>query len=251
MLTMSKEVKRRHYSVGPIILMLTVGSVFTAIGVALVVIMISSIIKHGLVGIDAFIIVPIIMTLALLGFGGVGLYMGGKQIYLWIREHKTKRQGKDATAKIIDYKCASFSKGGNNNKRWALVLSYTDGGERKTFTTDYLFEINEFKYLRTLSEIKIKIDGEFVAVTEPFTEDIYKLDSYYGIERAFFQQKPVKIIMRLWVVCFFASLIFLFVSMAIGNSACLRVAIPLIFAISFPFAIPLAILLIKWMTRKK
>lgn len=251
MQTMSKEVKRKHYGVGPIILMLTVGSVFTVIGVAMVVIIISSMIKHGLVGIDAFIIVPIIMILALLGFGGVGLYMGGKQVYLRIREHKTKIRGKDATARMIDYKCASFSKGRNTNKRWALVLSYTDGGERKTFTTDYLFEINEFKYLRTLKEIKIKTDGEFVAVTEPFTEDIYKLDSRYGIEKEFFRKKSVSVLLRLWTAFFFIALAFLIVSIVIGDRVCIKIAIPVIFGVHFPFVIPLAILLIMWIRRKK
>ena len=248
---MSKEIKRRHYSVGPIILMLTVGSIFTAIGIALVVIMISSLIKVNFIGIDAFIIVPFILIIALLGFGGVALYMGGKEVYLWIREHRTKRRGNDATAIITDYKCASFSKGGNTNKRWALILSYKDGGENKTFTTDYLFEINEFKYLRKLPKIKIKIDGDFVAVTEPFTEDIYKLDSRYGIEKAFFKQKPVAILLRLWMVFFFIALAFLIISMVIGNSVCMQIAIPVIFAVHFPFVIPLAILLIKWFSRKK
>ncbi|MDE5547785.1 MAG: hypothetical protein K2J30_02170, partial [Clostridia bacterium] len=79
---MGKEIKKRNYSVGPIALMLTVGSIFTAIGIALIVITISGMIEHGIGMIGAGIIGPIVFILAFMGFGITALVMSGKQIYL-------------------------------------------------------------------------------------------------------------------------------------------------------------------------
>ncbi|MDE6303038.1 MAG: hypothetical protein K2M36_05575, partial [Clostridia bacterium] len=194
------EVKRRNYSIGNIVLFLTIGGVFTALGISLLAITFDGVIKYGIAVIGAGIIMPIILILALLGFGITALVMGGKQIYLWIRGSITLKRGKDATAKIVGHKSASFGKNANTRKRYALVLSYNNGEENKTFTTDYLFDINEFRYLSRLECIKVKIDGNFISVCEPFPKDIYKVDSTYGIELAFYKQKPVAILLRLWVV---------------------------------------------------
>lgn len=57
---MSKEIKKRNYSVGPIALLLIVGSIFTAIGIALIVITISRLIEHGIGMIGAGIIGSIV-----------------------------------------------------------------------------------------------------------------------------------------------------------------------------------------------
>ena len=77
------------------------------------------------------------------------------------------------------------------------------------------------------------------------------LDSRYGIERAFFKQKPVKILSRLWLICFIAAFVFLIVSIVIENSICAKIAVPIIFIIHIPFAIAFAVYLIKWFRRKK
>ncbi len=247
---MSKEIKKRNYSVGPIALMLIVGSIFTAIGIALIVITISGLIEHGIGMIGAGIIGSIVFILAFMGFGITALVMGGRQIYRWVRENRTKKYGKESTAKIVDYKSASFSKSANTRIRYALILAYNDDGEDKVFTTDYLFDVNEFKYLKGLESVKIKIDGNFVTVCEPFTKDIYKVDSTYGIELEFYKQKPVTILLRLWVVFFFIAFAFLIASLVVWKDLVI-VAIVIVFTIHFPFAIPLAVYLIKWIRRKK
>ena len=117
--------------------------------------------------------------------------MGGKQIFLRIKQSITYRRGKEITAYITDYKTASFSKGGNTRIRYAVEITYSDGGESKSFTTDYLYDVNEFKYLKELVTIKVKIDKNFVTICEPFPNEIYKVDSNYGIELEFYRQKPV------------------------------------------------------------
>ena len=248
---MGKEVKKRNRSVAGIALILTVGGIFTALGIAMAAITVSGLLKYGIKEIGAGIIMPLIFITALSGLGGTALFIGGKQIYLWIKEHKTDKHGRSSTARIIDHKSAHFSENVNTNIRYALTLMYNDCGKDKTFTTDYIFDINEFRYLKTLDCVKIKTDGNFVTVCEPFTEDIYKLDSKYGIERMFFRQKPVAILLKLWMAFFILALVFLVVSLIIGNNICLKVAVPLIFAVHFPFATALAVYLIKWLNRKK
>ncbi len=249
---MSKEVKRRRYCVSEIALQLTVGGIFTALGIAISVNAIKGLIKYGTISdLGPAIILPIIIILALMGFGMTALIMGGKQIYLWIRENRTREKGIESLARIIDYKRASFGKRTNTNIRYALVLSYNDGGVDKTFTTDYLFDINEFRYLKELEEVKIKIDGNFVIVSEKFTEEIYKLDSVYGIERAFFKQKFVKILLRVFGILLFASIIFLIASMLLENGTLVKAAMITFGVVNFGCIVPLAVSLIRWMMRKK
>lgn len=247
---MKNHSKKSSLSSG--IILLIIGSVFTAIGIALLVITIKGLVSAGDLSMIGWgIIMPIILTLALLGFGTVALVMGGKRIVTRIRQSRTYLRGRDGTAQIIDSKSTSFRKGGNNRKRYAVVLAYCDGNEDKTFITDYLFDVNEYKYLKKLDSIKVKINGNFVTVYEPFPEDIYKVDSTYGIEIAFFKQKPVAILLRLWTVFLIAAVVFLIVSFFIKNSAVTLAAIIVLFSVHFPFVIPLAILLIKWIRRKK
>lgn len=231
--------------------MLIIGSIFTTIGIALFVITIKGIISVGISTIGWGIIMPVILILAFFGFGITALVIGGKKLYARIKQSITYRRGKESTAQIIDYKSASFDKGGNTRKRYALILAYKDNNEDKIFTTDYLFDVNEYIYLQKLRNIKVKIDGNFVTVCEPFPNDIYKVDSIYGIEIAFFKQKPVAILTRLWIVFFVAALLFLIASFIIGNSTVTKAAIITIFAVHFPFVIPLAVYLIKWLNRKK
>lgn len=140
--------KRRNYSVATIALLIFVGSVFSAMGIALLVITLDDVIKGGMKGMGAGIIMPIVFILAFFGFGITALVMGGKMIYRWISEAKTNKKGKDSTARIIDDKCASFGKGGHTRLRYALVLVYNDGTEDKIFTTDYNYDINELRYLK-------------------------------------------------------------------------------------------------------
>ena len=240
--------QNRKSSLSSGILLLTIGGIFTAIGIAMTVIVIGGLIKKGISNIGAGILMPIVMILALLGFGITALVMGGKQIYSRIRQSITYRHGKESTASIINYKTASFGRSGNTRIRYALVLSYDDG---KTFTTDYLYDVNEFNYLKKLKNVKVKTDGNFLTVCEPFPKCIYKVDSYYGIELKFYRQKPVKTLLILWMVFFLVAFIFFIISFFIGNRSVSTAAIITLFAVHFPFVIPLSIYLIKWLIRKK
>lgn len=242
----------RKSSLSSGILLLTVGGIFTAIGIALFAITIKGIVTAGDLSVIGWgIIMPIVLILALLGFGTTAFIMGGKKVCSRIKQSVTYRRGKDGTARVIDHKSASFDKGGNKRIRYSLILAYNDGNEDKTFTTDYLFDVNEYKYLQKLDGIKVKINGNFVTVCEPFPKDIYKVDSIYGIEMAFFKQKPVAILLSLWLIFFIAAAIFLTVSFFIGNSAITSAAIIAVFAVHFPFVIPLAVLMIIWINRIK
>lgn len=232
------------------ILLLICGSIFTALGVAIVVIIIKGLIQYGIGIISIGIIMPILLISALLGFGITILIMGGKKIYLRLKQNQTYNKGTIITAQLIDYKSANFGKRTNTCIRYALVLSYNDEGENKTFTTDYLFDINEFNHLKKLKNIKVKLYNNFVIVNEQFSEDIYKVDSVYGIETEFYKKKPVALLMRLWRIFFVFSIIFLVASFIIKDSTVTTIAIITIFTIHFPFVIPLAIYLIKWITRK-
>lgn len=243
----------RKSSLSTGILLFTIGSIFTAIGIAILVITVKGLITAGDFGIIIGwgIIMPIVLILALLGFGITALVMGGKRIYSRIRQSIACRRGKEDIAKVIDCKSASFDSGGNIRIRYALILAYHDNGEDKTFTTDYLFDVNECKFLQKLGKIKVKKDGNFITVCEPFPKEIYKVDSVYGIERAFFKQKPVAILLLLWIIFLFAAFIFLIVSFIIGNSVVTESAIIILFAVNFLFVIPLAVYFIMWLKRKK
>lgn len=237
----------RKSSLSPGILLFTVGSIFTAIGIAILLITIKGIITAGDFSLIGWgIIMPIILILALLGFGITALIMGGRRLYLRIRQSIAYGRGKEGIAKVVDYKSTSFDSGGNIRIRYALILTYNE-----TFTTDYLFDVNERKYLQKLGKIKVKKDGDFITVCEPFPQDIYKVDSVYGIEMTFYRQKPVAILLLLWVIFIFAAFSFLIVSFIIRNSAVTESAIITLFAVNFLFAIPLAVLFIKWINRRK
>lgn len=243
--------KNRKSSLTYGIILLISGGIFAAIGLGLIVIATKEIVKSGIGTIGAGIIFPIIFILAFLGVGITALTFGGKQIYLRIRQSRTYVHGKEVIAKVVDYKSASFGKDHNTRIRYALVLAYDEDGEDKIFTTDYLYDVNEFRYLSGLGSINVKVDGNFVAVVEPFPKDIYKVDSTWGIDVAFFKQKPVAILMRLWIIFFIAAIIFLIASFFIKVSNITMAAVIILFTVHFPFAIPLSIYLIRWFMGKK
>lgn len=239
--------QNRKSSLSSGILLLTIGGIFTAIGIAVTVIVIGGLIKIRIGDVGVSVFMPIFMILALLGFGITALIIGGKKIYSRIRQSTTYRYGKESTATITDYKTASFGRGGNTRKRYALVLSCDDG---KTFTTDYLYDVNEFYYLKKLKNVNVKTDGNFLIVCESFPKDIYKVDSKYGIELEFYKQKPVKILLILWVAFVLTAFIFLIASFFIRNSTVTTAAIITLFTVHFPFAVPLSIFLIRFIRKK-
>lgn len=155
--------RNRKSSLSSGILLLTIGGIFTAIGIAMTVIVISGLIKIGIGDIGPGILMPIAMISALLGFGITGLVMGSRQVYSRTRQSITYRYGKESTATIIDYKSASFGRGGNTRIRYALILFYDNV---KAFTTDYLYDVNEFNYLKKLKNVNVKTNGNFLTVCE-------------------------------------------------------------------------------------
>ncbi len=251
---MSEVVRKKRYHVGPIILLLFCGGVFTALGVALVGITISSFWRAPSVKeIAMAFTLPLIFIVALLGFGITALVMAFRMIRGWVKLNQTQKVGTITTARLVDYKVVAHN--GNTNKRYALVLEYEDNGTYRTFTTDYIFDINERKYLSKLKDIKVKVNGDFVTVAEEFTADIYQLDPHYGIELAFYRQKPVRRILTAWRICVIVAIIWLVVAIilttTLGESLFLLSAVFLLFVGNIPFAILTTIYLIKWMTRKR
>ncbi len=246
---MSKEVKRRHYSIINIVFPFIIGSIFIALAIGILVSIIKSYIKFD-GAFDWFTLVPIVLFVILpISLGSVALYFAGKDVYHWIMEFKTKKRGFETTAYITDYKTVSHNK--RQNTRYSLVLSYKDeNNDTKTFKTNYIFEINEFKQLRALNNIKVKVYKNFVAVVEPFTEDTYKLDSKYHIELEFYKQKPVAITLKIWRICCIAAIILLIISIilttTLNNGIYLIISVGLLFAANMPFAIILSIYLIRW-----
>lgn len=250
---MKDKAKSRH-NIVTIIFLLIIGSVFVALGIGILAALIKSWARED-VKVGAFALVPLICFVALpIAMGSVALSMSIKEIYHWVRETQTAKSDKETTATLIDYKIVSYNNG-SLNKRYALKLSYELDGETKIFTTDYIFDINEFKYLQSLDTIKIKVDGQFVAVAEKFDKEIYKIDPMYGIERAFFEQPPVKRCFSVLRIAVIIAVILLFASIiltaVLENGIFLIVGVSLFCAVNVPFAIILAIYFIKWFKRKE
>ena len=228
-----------------------VGLVFIAVAIGVLVNLIISCVKSP-ASIGWSVLVPFLLYFLIpMAFGCLALYFSIKEIYHAVCECKVKKSGVETTARLVDFKVVSHEN--TVNKRYALVLSYEFNGETKTFTTNYIFEINEFTYLKSLESIKIKTDGNFVAVVEPFNEDIYKLDSRYEIELDFYKQKPVAKTLKIWRICCITAIILLFVSIiltvTLNNGLYLIIGVSLLFSANLPFAIILAICLISWFRR--
>lgn len=253
---MKKEVYRKRYSVVTVVMLLAGGGVFIALGIGVAVALISSLVRGPRTSQDAYVIIPLLLFVVLpIALGTFTFVLGGRQVYSWVRINRAIKYGLETTAVIKDYKVVSHSKSGTMNKRYALTLSYKAGDGTKTFTTDYLFDINEFKHLRKLNKIQVKVDGNFVAVTEPFTEDVYKLDSRYEIETAFFKQKPVAKILRVWRIICLIAIAWLFISIVLTtllkNGTYLLTGVIILLAVNLPVAIILAVYLIMWINGKR
>ena len=228
------------------IIILTLGVFLTVIGSALLIMSIKDSISND----NSELVAQIVVSLVVLGFGIILIVLGGKKIYLRIRQSKTIRSGKETTAKITDYRTVSFAEGRGARIRYAFVLFYNDGVSDKTFTTDFIYDINEYKYLMGLEKVRIKFDKNFATISEPFPKDIYKVDSDYGIDLKFFKQKSIKILFCLWAIFFAAALSFLIASIIMGNGTAILAATIFVFGINGPFMLALAVSLIKWYMRK-
>lgn len=244
---------RRRHSIGTSVILLIAGCIFIALGIGVLIALVSSLITADKSTINIAIVVPIILFVILpIAFGVIPLVMAIKQIYYIVREKKANKSDIETTARIYDYKIVSYK--GIQNKRFALKLVYNLNGEKK-FTTDYLFDINEFKYLQSLGQIKIKVDGNFVTVTEPFPEDIYKVDSVYGIPLEFYEQGIVKKGLFTWRILCPIAIVWLIISIVLTtvlhNGIYLITGVIILFVTNFPIAIILAIYFIIWLKRKR
>ena len=246
--------KRKRHSVLTIVLFLIVGCIFIALGTGIFIALISSLIKSERSASDIYVIVPLILLVLLpIAFGSMPLIMAIKQIYYIVREKKANKSAIETTARILDYKAVRYN--GKQNKWYALKLVYFLNGEQKTFTTDYLYDINELTYLRSLSHIKIKVNGNFVVVAEAFSKDIYKIHSKYGIPIEFFEQSTVKKTLRIWQTLVLIAITFFIISIVLTttlhNGIYLMTGAIILFAVNIPFIIILVICLIKWIKSKR
>lgn len=236
------------------ILMLSVGSVFVALGVGVCIALISSVLRADPADVGFFIVVPIILWVLIpITFGAVALVMGGKPLYHLIKTKQTLQRGLATTARLVDYKTVSHH--GRLNRRFALKLAYALNGEPKTFTTDYVFDVNELKYLKSLSQIPVKVSGNFVAVAANFPDEIYQIVPRYEIPVAFFQQSIVRKTLRIfWRLCpmMMLGLLAAIVLTCVWHNGVYLVTAAIIFvAFNLPFALILAVCLIKWLRRKR
>lgn len=254
---MGKNVTKRHYSKSTIVFLTIIGVVFIALAIGVLTAIIKSCIKFGFIiailEVGWFILVPIILFVIIpFVFGMLALSIVGKNVYHWRMEIKAKRYGVETVAQIIDYKVVSYNY--RSNTRYALVLSYKDNNETKTFTTNYIFDLNEFKHLRRIKNIKVKVYKSFVVVTETFTEDVYQVDPTFHIELEFYQQKLVAITLKLWRICCLLAVAWLVVAIiltaVLNEGLYLIIAVCLLFLSNMPFAVVMAIYLIRWIWGK-
>jgi len=243
-------VNRKRHSLSSIIFLSIIGSIFVALGIGVLYKIISSIFKFPNNPPGWIVIVPILLFVLLpIAFGTLAFVFAGKQIYFWLNETKTSKAGTETTAKIVDYKVV-HRHDNINSKYYALTLEYNLDGVTKTFTTDYLYDINEYNHLKSLENVKIKVDKNFVVIEEKFTKDIYKYDSRYGIELDFYRQKHVAITLKVWRWTSIPAVILVFVGIALtcvfNNGIYLIVSVCLLVGVNLPVAITMAIFLIRW-----
>lgn len=243
---------RKHFCFSEILFLLILGSVFIAVGLGVLIAVTVSVFRAGKVVVAA--LVPIFcFGLLPIAFGSIPLVLGIKRLRSFIGERKADRFGVESTARITDSKVVSHN--GRLNRRFAFKLSYEWNGQQKSFVTDYLYDLNEFRYLQSLKRVKIKVVGKFVAISEPFPEDIYEINPRYEIETAFFKQSAVKKIFRIWGIVVRIAVLLLIggavLSAVLHRAIYLIVAAILFAAANVPLAVIGAVFLIKWMKQKR
>lgn len=247
---MSKNITKRYYSKSTVVFLTIIGSVFVALAVGIFSALVDGCIRAGFTW---FVSVPFTLFVVLpFTFGMLALSIAGKDVYHWIMEIKAKKHGVETVARIVDCKTVSYNY--RSNTRHALVLSYQDNSETKTFTTNYIFDLNELRHLRRVKNIKVKVYKNFVVVTESFAEDVYKVDPTFHIELSFYQQKPVAMTLKVWRICCLLAIAWLVVAIILttilSNGLYLISAVCLLFFANMPFAVVLAIYLIRWIWGK-
>ena len=86
---------------------------------------------------------------------------------------KVVQLGTDGVCQIVDYRVMKY-----NNKRWnkrfALIVKYVDNGIEKKHKTGYDYVVEEYRYLKSLQEIKCKFQGNSLIITEKIPDKIYE-----------------------------------------------------------------------------
>ena len=86
---------------------------------------------------------------------------------------KVAQLGTDGVCRIVDYRIVKY-----NNKRWnkrfALIVKYIDNGIEKKYKTGYDYVAEEYRYLKSLQEIKCKYKGRLLFITEKIPDEIYE-----------------------------------------------------------------------------
>ena len=212
-------INRGRYSVVKIVMLSFGGGVFVALGVALVVREIESLIKNAQTVKPSFggVILFTVLTLMLFVFGGMPLYIALRDVYHWVMTSITKKRGEISYATIVDSRCISQGgkAGPNINLSYAFELLYEKDGEKKIGKTDTVYDINEYKYLKSLPQVRIKIYKNYVVIDEEFRYEIYKLNSRYGIDKKYFVEKPFSTILNVWRIVCILSIISFFVLFAL------------------------------------
>ena len=244
-----KKKTSKQYGIPTTIFFLVLGGVFISVGIGVIIAVISSVVKANDFAGGAALIPLFLFGLLPLAAGTFAAVSGGKRIYLRVKSRWAEQSGADGTAIIVGSKSVRY-RANVNCRYYSLTLKYKDGDEYKTFTTDYIFDRNEFRHLKSLKSIRIKTDGGFVVVAEDFAEDIYKIHPVYGVETKFFKQKPVAKILSVWRVLCIIAIVLLFISIilttVLKDGIYLIVGASVLVGVNLPVAIILAVYLIKW-----
>ena len=245
--------KKARYNRIEVIFEIALGGVFIAVGLGVTIAVSSSVIGADATALYAAAVVPISLFGVLpIAFGLIPFTTACKKIAYSRREKRALQRGTNATAQILGCKTVSYN--GTQNKRYALKLTCTVDGKEKFFTTDYLFDVNEYKYLRHRS-VAVKVDGNFFAVTEPFPRDIYTVNPMYGIEWDFFTQNKVRATLRILRIAVALTLTVLLsavvATVVLHKGIYLIVAAIAFVAVNIPFAVLLAVFFLQWVKRKK
>ena len=238
-------INRRQYSIFKVVMLTIGGAIFLALGIKLLSMEIEMLIEDIQAGksLDGSYIFMSIVILLLFFFGAIPLFLGWRDVYHSQRKRIARKRGEEGYAVIVE--SFGHSEGGrtgaNINRYYGFVLRYEIDGEEKTFKTDAVFEINEFKYLKSLDKVKIKIYKNYVVIDEEFRYEIYKRDSRTGLDKKYFTEKPYSTIynaMRIATLISIILTIVLFaVTVVLKNEVYFLIGLGLLFLSTVPLGI--------------
>lgn len=104
----------------------------------------------------------------------IGSAIGNTKHFLnYFKYKKVEQFGTDGVCHIVDFQKMKY-----NNKKWdvrySLVVKYYDYGIEKTYKTGYDYVAEEYKYLKSLPELKCKYIDKLLIITEKIPDNIYE-----------------------------------------------------------------------------